>query len=234
MRTELKAAFTAYGLPLGDEQADALAAYHEHLLVVDAEMNLTAIHDNAQATLLHYLDSASVLRQPGLAQNAHLADVGSGAGFPGLVLAVLRPDLKVTLMDALQKRVRFLEDLAGRLSLSNVRVVQTRAEDAGRNKFFREKFDIVTARAVAALPVLCEYCLPLVKKGGVMIAYKGARAAEEVAQAEQAVRLLGGSAPQLIEAALPGRSHHLIQIGKITQTPARFPRKAGTPTRQPL
>ena len=165
-----------------------------------------------------------------------LVDVGTGAGFPGVPLKIYCPSLKVTLVDSLGKRLRFLEQVISELGLKGIRCEHLRAEDAGRNKKHREQYDYVTARAVARLSVLSEYCLPLAKKGGQFIALKGSRYAEEIDEGEAAVKILGGKIISAEPVKLPGLDdgRAIIKIAKIKATPAQYPRKAGTPERQPL
>ena len=211
-----------------------LAAYFSLLMEANATMNLTSITDPDEAVSLHFLDSAAILSRDWLQSGMRCVDVGAGAGFPGLVLAILRPEISFTLMDALRKRVIFLTRAAERLGLTNVRAIHLRAEDAGQQGTHREQYDIALARAVASLPVLCEYCLPLLRIGGQMVAYKGPQGREEARQAQRAMRVLGAKPPTLYDAHVPGREHVLIRAVKDMHTPRQYPRRAGQAHKQPL
>ncbi len=184
------------------------------------------------------MDSLAPLRFAVLfPENASLIDVGSGAGFPGLPLAIARPDLRVTLLDSLAKRVNFLSAVTEELGLSNVRLMHSRAEDAGHEAGLRERFDIAVARAVAPLPVLCELLLPFVRVGGRMLCYKGPSADAELEAGRKAARLLGGGGVETLPVPLPSQPewrHCLLTCEKRGQTVRQYPRKAGTPARQPL
>ena len=169
-----------------------------------------------------------------LPKGARCIDVGTGAGFPGMVLAILRPDVSITLMDSLQKRVLFLQRVVEDLGLANVRCVHARAEQASHDAQHRARYDFAFARAVASLPTLAEYCLPFVRTGGYMVAYKGPQGRQECSQARTALRTLGGQFEKLVDSCIPGREHTLIFIKKTRATPQKYPRKAGIPTRQPL
>lgn len=197
-------------------------------------MNLTAITEPDEVAVKHMIDSM-LAYEPEMAGKT-LADVGTGAGFPGVPLKIYCPQLKVTLIDSLGKRLKFLQTVIDQLGLKGIRCEHLRAEDAGRNKQHREKYDLVTARAVARLSVLSEYCLPLAKKGGMFIALKGSRFAEEIAEGEAAVKLLGGKIISQEQVKLPGLDdgRAIVKITKVKNTPAQYPRKAGTPEKQPL
>ncbi len=227
-------AFAHSPLFITHEQALQMERYYSLLMEANKVMNLTAIVSEEEAAVLHFLDSASPLFFGYLHESDRCCDVGSGAGFPGLVLAILRPDCHCVLMDSLQKRVQFLKDTAKALSLGNVEALHLRAEDAGRDPRHREKYDVVLSRAVAPLNILCEYCLPLVRISGHMVAFKGASAQEESIGAAHAVNLLGAGDMEIVSASIPGRSHHLIRMVKQRPTPKAYPRKAGTPVKQPL
>ena len=170
------------------------------------------------------------------AEGAKLCDVGAGAGFPSLPIKILRPDLEVTIVDSLGKRLNFLSDLLEKLGIEGVNLVHGRAEDVGQNPDYREKFDLVTARAVARMSVLSEYCLPLAKVGGKFLALKGPRADEELEDAKSALEKLGGEAVFSRVFALPGSAEErtLVLVDKVKATPGKYPRQAGTPNRKPL
>ena len=199
-------------------------------------MNLTAISDPAEIAVKHYLDALTLKRVLPECDGLHLIDVGAGAGFPGLPMAIAFPQLQTTLMDSTAKKLRFIDHAAESLGLHKVRTLHARAEDAGRDRFHRQAYDIVVARAVARLPVLVEYCLPLCKLGGQVIAMKGASAFDETNAAAKAIDAFGGELFAIEEIRLPTLDHprYLIVIDKVAETPKRYPRQAGTPSRQPL
>lgn len=215
-----------------------LARYHRLLCEWNARMNLTGDTDFAVALYRHYLDSLAPLRLEGLfAHGARVIDVGSGAGFPGLPLAIARPDLRVTLLDALQKRISFLSAVVEELGLPHVRLLHVRAEDGARNPEHRERYDLAVARAVAPLPVLCELMLPFVAVGGRMLCYKGPAAQDELEAGGRAARMLGGGALEVLPADVPGQPdwrHIIVACRKKEKTVRQYPRKAGTPGRAPL
>lgn len=227
--------FLQMGYPISDAQAQQMESFFSHLITVNEQMNLTAVVSEEEAVPRHFLDSAAPLLQDWLRPDMRCIDVGAGAGFPGIVLAILRPDLSFTLVDSLRKRVQFMQEASARLGLSNVQALHGRAEEIGQSRTHREQYDCVLSRAVASLPVLCEYCLPLAKpQKGCMIAYKGPSAKAESLQAQHACRLLGGYTPQIFQGRVPGLDHQLVYIQKIRPTPPKFPRKAGTPAKDPL
>ncbi|MDY4920461.1 MAG: 16S rRNA (guanine(527)-N(7))-methyltransferase RsmG [Phascolarctobacterium sp.] len=224
------------GLSFTAEQLEQFTKYYELLVETNKVMNLTAITEPEEVAVKHMIDSL-LAYEPALdAKGLTLADVGTGAGFPGVPLKIYCPELKVTLIDSLGKRLKFLQTVIDTLGLKYIRCEHLRAEDAGRNKAHREKYDLVTARAVARLSVLSEYCLPLAKKGGQFIALKGSKFAEEIEEGTEAVKLLGGKIVSAEPVKLPGLDdgRAIIKIAKIKTTPAHYPRKAGTPEKQPL
>lgn len=222
------------GLSFTEQQLEQFDKYYELLVETNKVMNLTAITEPDEVAVKHMIDSM-LAYEPEMAGKT-LADVGTGAGFPGVPLKIYCPQLKVTLIDSLGKRLKFLQTVIDQLGLKGIRCEHLRAEDAGRNKQHREKYDLVTARAVARLSVLSEYCLPLAKKGGMFIALKGSRFAEEIAEGEAAVKLLGGKIISQEQVKLPGLDdgRAIVKITKVKNTPAQYPRKAGTPEKQPL
>lgn len=221
-------------LSFTEEQLAQFTRYYELLVETNKVMNLTAITEPEEVAVKHMVDS--LLAFEAAMAGKTLVDVGTGAGFPGVPLKIYCPSLKVTLVDSLGKRLRFLEQVISELGLKGIRCEHLRAEDAGRNKKHREQYDYVTARAVARLSVLSEYCLPLAKKGGQFIALKGSRYAEEIEEGEAAVKILGGKIISAEPVKLPGLDdgRAIIKIAKIKATPAQYPRKAGTPEKQPL
>ncbi len=223
------------GLSFSDLQLRQFARYYEMLVETNKVMNLTAITAPEEVAVKHMIDSL-LAYEPAMQGDKVLADVGTGAGFPGVPLKIYCPSLRVVLIDSLGKRLKFLEQVIEALQLQDITCQHLRAEDAGRSKKHREAYDIVTARAVARLSVLAEYCLPLVKKDGMFIALKGSKFAEEIAEATEAVKLLGGRLLSSEPVKLPGLDdgRAIIRIKKIKNTPAQYPRKAGTPEKQPL
>jgi len=227
----------ACGISISEAAASRIARYHDMLLDYNTRMDLTAVTDPDEMPDRHYVDSLSVLKMPdALPLGARLIDVGSGAGFPGLPLAIAREDLSVVLLDSLKKRVGFLADVISELKLSNVQAVHLRAEDGAHNPLYREQFDVGIARAVAALPVLLEYVLPFVKQGGQALLWKGPGVKAELADGERVAALLGGEVLAPVSMPIQGRDwqHFIIPVRKSFPTPRQYPRKSGTPLKQPL
>jgi 16S rRNA (guanine527-N7)-methyltransferase len=222
------------GLPLSLSQGEKFNSYSSFLVEYNRMVNLTAITDPQEIAVKHFLDSLMPCGLFAVPQGASLIDVGTGAGFPGVPLKIARPDLAVTLLDSLQKRLVFLSKLCEKLD-TPCALVHMRAENAGADPALRERFDVAVSRAVAHLSVLCEYCLPLVAIGGHMLALKGPDCAQEVAQAEIAVALLGGELSQTVAYELPGYGKRtLVIIKKISHTPPKYPRQRVNLTKNPL
>ena len=213
-----------------------LEQYRDLLLEWNEHVNLTAITDPEEIRIKHFEDSLTCLKTDLFTSGVKVIDVGTGAGFPGLPLAMARPDISVTLLDSLKKRLSFLDEVIRQTDTKNAVTVHARAEDGGRDKKLREQFDIVVSRAVSRLSVLCEYTLPYLKVGGTLIAMKGPSAEEELAEAKNAISVLGGGEATLQKTALEDESlsHCLVLIKKVRPTPTTYPRKAGTPTKNPL
>lgn len=232
----LKNAAEEYGISLSDTQLRQFDRYQELLVEWNQKMNLTALTEPKDVAIKHMIDSVSVYDEKWFSEGMSVIDVGTGAGFPGLPLKILCPSLKVTLLDSLNKRVKFLETVVSELGLSDIVCVHARAEEAARQKQYREKFDAVVSRAVARLPILAEYDLPFVRVGGFFAAMKGAKYEEEAEEAKKAVKLLGGGEPVLREIKLPGLEDKrgIIYIRKEKKTPSVYPRKAGTPEKNPI
>ena len=235
-KEELQKAAAEYGIVLTAQQMEQFNRYFELLIEWNGKMNLTAITEPHEVAVKHMIDSLSAWDEQELPDGASLIDVGTGAGFPGLPLKIYRPELRLTLLDSLNKRVNFLQEVTDELGLCGVECIHARAEEAARSRLYREKFDAAVSRAVARLPILAEYCLPFVRRGGVFIALKGMQYKEEMQEARQAVKLLGGGELQSRPVRLPGLDdvRAVIWIPKIRQTPSVYPRKAGTPEKNPL
>lgn len=226
---------SSMGIPMTAEQAAQFAAYHGMLASANARMNLTRVpEDPREAADRNYLDSIAPLAQ-GFPAAGRAVDVGSGAGFPGIPLSIMLPGVRFTLMDALQKRVAFLQSVIDALRL-NAEAVHYRSEDAARRPEYRERFDIAVARAVAPMNVLCELLLPFVRVGGRMLAMKGPNLDDELRDAERALSALGGAVERVIDLSIPGRdwSHRGAWIVKVSATPDQYPRRAGMPEKRPL
>ncbi|MGI6299195.1 MAG: 16S rRNA (guanine(527)-N(7))-methyltransferase RsmG [Saccharofermentanales bacterium] len=237
----LPAILAPAGIQLSRQQLEAFVSYSELLRDWNTRINLTSITDNHGVAVRHFLDSLSLLpildKEAKLQNKAALSliDVGTGAGFPGLPLRVVRPELKLTLLDSLQKRINFLTAVISELELTGVLTISSRAEDAAHDSKYREYFDIAVARAVGPLPVLCEYLLPFVRQGGLMVAMK-AQKNEEIDASAKAIRVLGGHLESVDHFVLPGSdlNRTLICVRKTGSTPPAYPRKAGTPGRKPI
>jgi len=216
------------------EQTEQFFDYMNLLIEWNEKINLTAITDPEEIILKHFIDSITILKE--IPDNSKIVDVGTGAGFPGIPLSIMNPTLKITLVDSLNKRLIFLQEVINKLGLKNVEIIHARAEEFGQNKNYREKFDVSTSRAVANLSTLSEYLIPLVKVGGKVVSMKAAEAHQEINDAKKAIDILGGSIEKIDEFNLPqsdiGRT--VIIIRKNKQTPAKYPRKAGTPSKEPI
>lgn len=222
------------GFALGEDTLAGFDRYAELLVEWNERINLTAITAPEEICVKHFLDSILLLSKTELPQGAALIDVGTGAGFPAVPCALVRPDLRVTLLDSLQKRIGFLQELTAALGVS-ADCVHARAEDGGKDARCRERYDCATARAVAHLRELSEYCLPFVKVGGVFAALKGGDIEQELAEAKPAIRLLGGQVEAVESYTLPdGSGRSLVKIRKISQTPTKYPRNAAKMKKQPL
>ncbi len=224
------------GISLSLVQIEQFKQYKELLLLWNQKMNLTAVRNPDLIGQRHFLDSLICATVMGELNGRFVIDVGSGAGFPGLPLKLLFPDMRLTLVESVQKKTRFLEAVVEELHLSNVQIISQRAEQLGQSDAHREKYDWAIARAVAELRVLAEYLLPLCQVGGHMLAQKGMRANEETAVAQTAIKTLGGSAAQLIpiKHATQTEQSFLVVVKKVEKTALRYPRRVGIPTKRPL
>ncbi|HVO68776.1 MAG TPA: 16S rRNA (guanine(527)-N(7))-methyltransferase RsmG [Aggregatilineaceae bacterium] len=232
-----QAAHDLLGIDLSPEQQAAFERYQSEMVAWnETRANLTAITEPLGVEMRHFLDSLSVLRVARVREGTRVIDVGTGAGFPGLPLKIVCPAINLTLLEATGKKTAFLEEIVNLLKLRNVRVVNARAEDAGHDPAHREGYDLVLARAVAQMPILVEYLLPLARIGGRCIAMKGEGAAQEAALADKALRMLGGRLSHLTPVELPhvAETHYLVEIEKIVATPPQFPRKPGIPSKKPI
>ena len=219
---------------LSDIQKEQYKKYFELVVEWNQKINLTAITEEEEFYAKHFYDSISLSFYRDYSKVSNICDVGSGAGFPSIPLKILYPHLEVTIVDSLNKRIKFLNLLQEELRLTNCNFIHARAEEVGQDKNFRESFEIVTARAVARLNVLVELCLPLVKKGGYFLSLKAQKAEEETNEAINAIKLLGGKLEQDIEFDLEGEERHILEIRKTKETPNKYPRKAGLPNKKPL
>ncbi len=236
MPTLTEQAAALLGLTITPQQAAQFEDYRQALIEWNANINLTAITETEAVQVRHFLDSLTVIRAAPMLPGLRLIDVGTGAGFPGLPLRIVFPEIDVTLLEATGKKVAFLQHVVDRLGLDHAAAVQGRAEDAGHDPAHRAAYDVVVARAVARLPALLEYLLPFAKVGGVCIAMKGRTAHSEADDAAHALKTLGGRLKGIETVDLPGvdEPHHLVVVEKVAPTPRDYPRKPGIPTRQPL
>lgn len=222
------------GVDLGEYGADRFDSYAERLVRWNEHVNLTAITEPDDIVIKHFIDCLYIMKYVAFKSNEKLVDVGTGAGFPGMPLLIANPDLDVTFVDSMEKRIGFLRDVLKNIGLTGTRIHE-RAEVVGKDGEYREKFDYATARAVAPLNVLCEYCLPLVKVGGLFVSLKGSSGMEELKAAENAINVLGGEVAKAVEYQLPnGDGRSIIIIRKISQTPTKYPRKSKKIDTKPL
>lgn len=222
------------GIELSDSDTEKYYNYMILLLEWNKKINLTAITEQNDIILKHYIDSMTVIKY--LENGNNIIDVGTGAGFPGIPIAILKKENEITLLDSLNKRIVFLQEIVKKLNLNNVKTVHSRAEEFGKNKTNREFYDIAVSRAVANLSTLVEYLLPLVKIGGKCICMKGSNADEEIENAKFAVKELGGKISKVEKMTLPDSDiiRTIVIIDKVKETPKKYPRKAGIPSKMPL
>lgn len=222
------------GINLSEIQLKQFYNYMNLLIEWNKKINLTAITEPDEIILKHFVDSLTISKY--ISDGTKVVDVGTGAGFPGIPLKIVRQEIDITLLDSLQKRINFLDEVINELNLEKITTVHSRVEDFGKNKEYREKFDIATSRAVANLSTLSEYLLPLVKVGGKVISMKGSLIQEELENSKNAIKILGGQIEKVDEFDLPNSdiSRNIVLIDKIKNTPNRYPRKAGEPSKKPL
>ena len=222
------------GISINDEQKSKFAIYSKMLEEWNKKMNLTAITQEDEVAVKHFIDSISVLKYIDIKSEASVIDIGTGAGFPGIPLKIIRPDIKLTLLDSLNKRLIFLSEVCRAINLE-AEIVHARAEEYGQKPEWREKFDYVVSRAVANLPSLCEYCIPYVKKGGMFISMKGSDGKNELLLAQNAIKLLGGELDNIYHFELPDENGRtIIAISKVYRTPDKYPRRGTKIVRNPL
>ncbi len=224
------------GINLNDQQVAAMRVYAEELSKWNQRYSLTAIDDPEKVRIKHFLDSLSAYLALRDTPMQHVVDVGTGAGFPGLALKILCPQIRLTLVESVAKKVDFCRHITETLSLEGVEIVRERVEKVGKDSAFREQFDWAIARSVALMPILMEYLLPLVRVGGGVLAMKGETGPAEAHSAEEAISMLGGHLQRLIPVTLPGvvEQRYLVVIEKVATTPDKYPRRVGIPSKRPL
>ena len=224
------------GIRLTDIQKRQFDRYYELLIEWNRVMNLTGITEYDEVNLKHFTDSLTLVRVKEMKNISTIIDVGTGAGFTGLPIKIAFPHIKVTLLDSLNKRIKFLDQIVEELGLDDVVTLHGRAEDYAKKDEYREKFDLCASRAVANLSTLSEYCLPFIKKGGCFVSYKSADSDEEIKMSEKALDILGGKIEKIDKFTLPGSDmgRALVMIEKVKDTPRKYPRKAGVPSKEPL
>ena len=232
----LKSAAASIDVELNEKQIEQFIKYHEILVEWNSFMNLTGITEYEEVVQKHFVDSLVLGKAINVDKISNLIDIGTGAGFPGIPLKIAYPHLKVTLLDSLQKRIKFLDEVVKQLGLEEVETIHGRAEDYAKPSMKRETYDVVVSRAVANLASLSEYCLPYVKVGGYFIPYKSGKIDEELEESKKAVFLLGGKIENEVKFILPNSdiSRSLIKIEKVNPTPKKFPRKSGLATKEPI
>lgn len=232
----MKIAANDVGLVLTDEQYGQFIKYMRLVQEWNEKINLTAITEDEEFVKKHFIDCIKAFKSNAIKEAKTIIDVGTGAGFPGVPIAILHPAAKITLLDSLNKRINFLNLVVKELDLKNVVTIHSRAEDGARNPELREKFDVATSRAVANMAVLSEFCMPYVKKNGYFVALKGPSIEEELTNGSNAIKILGGELKNIIEVSVEETDlkHNIVEIFKINNCPKIYPRKAGTVTKKPL
>ncbi len=222
-------------IDLTEKQTEQFLRYYELLIEWNSFMNLTGITEYEEVVIKHFVDSLSLVKAVELNEDISLIDIGTGAGFPGVPLKIVFPDFKVTLLDSLNKRIKFLDEVIFQLGLTDIKTIHGRAEDFSKPDKLREKYDICVSRAVANLSSLCEYCLPFVKLDGKFIPYKSEKISDEIENAKKAIFVLGGKIENQIDFYINEDIYrNLIIIRKVQKTPKQYPRKAGTATKNPI
>lgn len=230
-----------FDIELNDVQLQQFMRYYELLVEWNSFMNLTAITEFHEVLTKHFVDSLSIvkaidLKNAGGNQIQKVIDIGTGAGFPGIPLKIVFPDLKITLLDSLNKRIKFLNEVISELGMKDIEALHGRAEDYAKPDQRREQYDLCVSRAVANLATLSEYCIPYVKRDGYFISYKSEKSAEELSEAKKAIQILGGCIDKQVELTLPNSEiyRNLVVIKKVKVTPGRYPRKSGLPSKEPI
>lgn len=231
---EIKDKLEKIDINIEEEQTKNLYKYMNLMLEWNEKINLTAITEPKEVILKHFVDSLTIIKY--LNKEEKVIDVGTGAGFPGIPLNIMKNDCNYTLLDSLNKRITFLNEVINDLELKNINTIHSRVEEAGKNKKHRESYDIATSRAVASLNILLEYLLPLVKVGGKCICMKGSNVEEEIELAKNAIKVLGGKIEKIEEITLPDSDmvRNIVIIRKVNQTPTKYPRKPGIPSKEPI
>lgn len=225
-----------FGLEVNDQIISDLKTYREILVDWNQKMNLTGIEEEKEVFIKHFLDSISAVSNGYIKDGISLIDVGTGAGFPGLPLKICLQNIELTLLDSLNKRINFLQEVSNTVNLKDVEFIHGRAEDFGKNSDYREQYDVATARAVAGLPILMEFCVPFVKVGGYFVCLKGPNANLELEESKMAMDVLGLEFVEKIDIELPNEElkHNILVFKKIKNTPEKYPRKAGKPAKSPI
>lgn len=223
-------------MDIDSDKLDKFKIYKNLLKEWNEKINITAIKDDEEIDIKHFLDSLTIFKTGKLTERKRVIDIGTGGGFPGVPIKIVEDSLEVVLLDSLNKRLKFLDEVIKELGLQNIRTMHERAEDLGNNQDFREKFDIAVSRAVASLNILSEYCLPFVKLNGYFISMKGSDSDEEIKDAEKAIKILGGKLEDKIDIRIPQSDivHSLLIIKKISHTPTKYPRQSGKIKKNPL
>ena len=232
----LKQIASASGLELSDEQVKKFQIFYEHLIEVNKVMNLTAITDPKDVVLKHFIDSIYILKYIDFKAEDRVIDVGTGAGFPGLPLAIMCPKVEFTLMDSLNKRIRFIREVCDLCDINNITAIHGRAEEMGSDSIYREQYDYCVSRAVANMSVLLEYCIPFVKKNGLFISYKSTLAEDELEQSAHAQKVLNCKVKEQIDFSIPDTDYNrcFISFEKINGLSKKYPRQNGVPRKNPL
>ena len=232
----LKNGINQIGMQISDEKINKFVKYKDLILEWNQKINLTAIEDEKEIYIKHFIDSVSSITKGYIKDEISIIDVGTGAGFPGIPLRICFENINLTLLDSLNKRINFLEEVCSQNNLTNVKFIHGRAEDFGQDPDFREKYDVATARAVAGLPVLLEYCTPFIKVGGYFVFLKGPNANAELEESKNAMDVLGVEFIEKIDINLPYTElkHNILVLQKVKKTPEKYPRKAGKPSKSPI
>jgi 16S rRNA (guanine527-N7)-methyltransferase len=233
-RTVLKDKAELYGFHLSDMQANQLIKYFELMAEKNKDVNLTRIIEFDEVVEKHFVDSMMGAAYLNMSDIASVIDIGTGAGFPGIPLKILYPDIKLTMIDSVSKKISFINEAAEKIHLKNVEALHVRAEDLARDPMYRERYDLCVSRAVANLSTLSEYALPFVKVGGVFLAYKSDQCEEEISNSKNAVSMLGGEFGKINQFSIFGFGRTIIEIRKVKKTARMYPRKAGVPSKKPL